>query len=101
MFYKPVKIKSNLHTKHNQSHNPYLEWFVILKLKCHTKTFLLMLRILNYKKQGVMLYVEIKLEKVTFKKKKLTQPVGPNDSFPAGWVCMNFANFNQINSLNH
>ena len=33
-----------------------------------------------------MLYVEIKLklEKVTSKKKKLTQPVGPNDSFPAG-----------------
>ena len=86
MFYKPVKIKSNLHSKHNQSHNPYLESFVILELKCHTNTFLLMLRILNYKKQGVMLYVEIKLklEKVTSKKKKLTQPVGPNDSFPAG-----------------
>ena len=31
-----------------------------------------------------MLYVEIKLEKETFKKKKKTKPVGPNDSFPAG-----------------
>ena len=70
MFYKPVKIKSNLHTKHDQSHNPYLEWFVILKLKCHTNTFLLMLRILNYIKTRGYVVCGNKIEKKELLKRK-------------------------------